>query len=298
MRVFLTGATGFIGSALVQELTRAGHQVVGLARSEASAKQLVAAGANIHRGSLEDLESLRRGAETADGVIHAAFIHDFTQYAAAGETDRRAVEALGEVLVGSNRPLVITSGTTVVRMGKLATEEDAADPRSVSAVRLPSEEAVMSLASRGVRSSVVRLPPSVHGNGDKAFIPALIALAKEKGVSAYVGDGSNLWPAVHRLDAVRLFRLALEKAPAGSRLHGVAEEGIPVLDIAAVIGKHLGVPVVSKSKEEVADHFGWLSFVIAADNWASSALTRERLGWQPVQPGLLDDLEGGHYFGN
>ncbi len=298
MRVFVTGATGFIGSAVVQELLGAGHQVLGLARSDASAQDLTAAGAEVHRGSLGDLDSLRAGATASDGVIHLAFVHDFSQYEKAGEIDCRAVEVMGEALVGSGRPLVITSGTTVVAAKKPVTEEDAAEVSSASAVRLPSEEAALSLASRGVRSSLVRLPPSVHGDGDIAFVPALIGLARAEGVSAYVGDGANRWPAVHRRDAARLFRLALERAPAGSRLHGVAEEGILVRDIAEVIGERLSVPVVSKSLEEVGEHFGWLSFVIAADNPTSSTLTRERLGWQPTEPGLAEDLEQGYYFNN
>ena len=252
----------------------------------------------MHHGSLDDLSSLRAGAAASVGVIHLAFVHDFSQYEKAGEIDRRAVEVMGEALIGSNRPLVITSGTTVVAAKKPVTEEDAAEVDSASAVHLPSEEAALSLASRGVRSSLVRLPPSVHGDGDSAFVPALIAVARAEGVSAYAGDGANRWPAVHRLDAAHLFRLALERASAGTRFHGVAEEGIPVRDIATVIGERLGVPVVSLSPEEAGEHFGWLSFVIAADNPTSSALTRERLGWQPTKPGLTEDLEQGYYFNN
>jgi nucleoside-diphosphate-sugar epimerase len=296
MRVFVTGATGFIGSAIVQELIDAGHQVLGLARSDVAAASLSAVGAEAHRGSLDDFDSLRSGAAASDGVIHTAFLHDFSDYAGAGETDRRAVEALGAALAGSDRPLVITSGTTIVTAGKLATEEDPADPESVTSVRVPSEEAVLALATRGVRSSVVRLPPSVHGDGDRAFVPALIGIARDKGVSAYVGDGSNRWPAVHRLDAAHLFRLALESAPAGSRLHGVADEGVPFRDIASVIGTRLGVPVVSKSPEEAGEHFDWLGAFVQVDNPTSSALTQEQLGWRPTQPALIPDLDRASYF--
>ena len=296
MRVFVTGATGYIGAAVVQELLGAGHQVVGLARSDKSAQALAAAGAEAHRGSLDDLDSLRRGAAAADGVLHLAFVHDFDAYATAGETDRQAVEALGSALVGSGRPLVITSGITVLTPGRLATEDDALDPAAASAPRIPSEEAVQALAQQGVRAAVVRLPPSVHGAGDYAFVPTLINLAREKGVSAYLGDGQNRWPAVHRLDAARLFRLALEQGAAGGRYHGVADEGVPVRQLAELIGRHLHLPVESKPVAEAAAHFGWLGAFLQVDAPASSALTQQRLGWHPTQPGLLADLEQGHYF--
>ncbi len=225
MRVFVTGATGYIGAAVVHELHNAGHRVVGLARSDKSARALAAAGAEAHRGTLEDLDSLRRGAAAADGVLHLAFVHDFDAYATAGETDRRAVAALGEALVDSDRPLVITSGITVLTPGHLATEDAPADPTAASAPRIPSEEVIDSLAARGVRASAVRLPPSVHGHGDYAFVPTLINIARESGVSAYPGDGQNRWPAVHRLDAARLFRLALERGTPGARYHGGSRRG-------------------------------------------------------------------------
>jgi nucleoside-diphosphate-sugar epimerase len=296
MRVFVTGATGFIGTALVRELVGAGHTVVGLARSDASAQTLIDAGVEVHRGSLTDLESLRRGAEAADGVIHTAFVHDFSEYAKAGETDLHAVRAIGEALAGSGRPFVSTSGTALLTPGRVGTEEDAADPQSGGAPRVPSEEYVLSLAEHGVRSSVVRLSPSVHGDEDRGFVPMLIQTARESGVSAYVGEGLNRWSAVHRLDAVRLYRLALESGTAGARYHGVADEGIPVRRIAETIGRRLGVPVASRTPEEVAT-FGWLGAFITLDSPASSALTQERLGWRPTHPGLLEDLEGPAYFG-
>ena len=292
MRIFVTGATGFVGSAIVPELVGAGHQVLGLARSDMAAASLTAAGANVQRGSLDDLESLRNGAAAADAVIHAGFNHDFSNYAAAAETDRLAIEAIGGVLAGSDRPFVVTSGTALAAPGRIATEEDAAN----STFPRKSEEAAASAAARGVRTSVLRLPPSVHGDGDHGFIPLLIGIAREKGVSAYVGDGLNRWPAVHRLDAARLFRLVLEKGSGAPRYHAVADQGVPFREIAQVIGRRLNMPVVSKSQEEAVDHFGWFAHFAGLDCPASSQLTQERLGWRPTQPSLIPDIDRPSYF--
>ncbi|HKN00891.1 MAG TPA: SDR family oxidoreductase [Candidatus Binataceae bacterium] len=292
MRIFLTGATGFIGEAIVRELLTAGHQVIGLARSDAGAKSLIAAGARAHRGDLEDLESLRSGAAASDGVIHCAFNHDFSKYAANCEADRHAVEALGSALAGSDRPLVVTSGTAVaLTPGRLATEDDAPISSSAGMPRSASEEAAAALVSRGVRASVVRLP-QVHDRVKHGLVTYAITVAREKGVSAFVGDGLNRWPAVHLLDAARLYRLALEKGSAGARYHAVAEQGVSLRDIADAIGRRLNVPVVAKSPEEAAAHFGWLGFFVGFDAPASSALTQERLGWRLTQqPGLIADLD-------
>jgi nucleoside-diphosphate-sugar epimerase len=290
MRVFVTGATGFVGSAVVQELLGAGHQVLGLARTEAAAQALVAAGAEAHRGTLDELDSLRRGAEAADGVIHTAYNHDFFAYEAAGQTDRAAIAALGGVLAGSDRPLLVTGGLAGFNLGRPATEKDnpTASPRL-------SEATALELASQGIRAIVIRLSASVHDRGDRGFVPTLIDIARQKGVAAYVGEGLNRWPGVHRLDAARLYRLALEQGVAGARYHGVADEGVAMRDIAAVIGRHLNVPVISKSPEEAPEHFSWMARFVGLDLSASSTLTQQQLGWQPSHPGLLADLDQ-HYF--
>ena len=296
MRVFVTGATGWVGSAVVKDLMAAGHQVLGLARSDAGAQALAAVGSDVQRGALEDLDSLRRGAAASDGVIHTAFGHDFSRFQANMDIDLHAIEAIGDVLAGSNRPFVTTSGTLIIAMaapGRLGTEDDAPDP---AVPRVPSELATLALASRGVRSSVMRLAPSVHGDGDKGFVPRLIDIARETGVSAFVGDGTHRWPAVHRQDTARAFRLALEIGEAGSRYHAVADEGIAVREIAEVIGRQLNLPTVSKSAEEAASHFGFLAMFLGLDAPTSSTLTRQRLGWTPTHHGLIADLQGGRYF--
>jgi nucleoside-diphosphate-sugar epimerase len=294
MRVFVTGATGFIGSRLIRELIDAGNQVLGMARSDAGAESLRAAGAQVHRGDLEDLESLRSGAAAADAVIHTAFIHDFSKFQENCDIDRRAIEALGSELAGSDRPLVITSGTGMGNAvpGQPATEENFNSNHPNP--RISSELAGISVADRGVNVSVVRLP-QVHDTVKQGLITYAIQVSREKGVSAYVGDGLNRWPAAHVLDVARLYRLALEKQKAGSRYHAVAEEGVTVRDIAEVIGRGLKVPVVSMSIEEAGRHFGWLAAFVGWDIPASSAQTREKLGWNPTGPGLLTDLENMRY---
>ena len=295
MRVFVTGATGWIGSAVVSELIDADHQVLGLARSDEKAAALERAGADVLRGSLEDLETLGAGAAAADAVIHTAYIHDFSQMEMAAQTDLAAVQTLGGALEGSGRPLVVTTGVALVNPGGVATEENRADPEAVRHPRVRSELAATELAARGVRTSIVRPGASVHGNGDHGFVPVLIDVARTKGVSAYIGDGSNRWPAVHRFDAARVYRLALENAAADSVFHAVAED-VRTRDIAEVIGRHLDVPVESIAADQAADHFGWIGMFFGLDAPASSALTQQQLGWRPTHPGLIEDLEQGHYF--
>jgi nucleoside-diphosphate-sugar epimerase len=294
MRVFVTGASGWVGSAVVRDLLDAGHEVLGLVRSDAAAQALAATGAQVLRGDLQDLDSLRQGARQADGVIHTAFIHDFSKFAENCEIDRIAIQALGETLAGSERALVVSSGTGLLAPGGVATEDT--DRPAGSPVPRVSEETALAFAPQGVRAMAVRLPPTVHGEGDHGFVPILIDLARQKGAAAYVGEGSNTWPAVHRFDAAPVYRLALEKGVAGARYHAVAEEGVPFRDIAAVIGRRLGVPVVSKTPAEAAEHFGWFSHFAAIDNRASSAKTREALGWSPTGIGLIEDLDQEYYF--
>jgi nucleoside-diphosphate-sugar epimerase len=292
MRVFVTGASGWIGSAVVPELISAGHQVLGLARSGSSAAAIAATGAEVLRGDLDDPDTLRAGAAGSDGVIHLAFIHDSTQMEASVQADARAIEAMGAALEGSGKPLVIASGTPAAP-GRVATERDEIPSFGPAAGRSANALAALGMAARGVRSSVVRMPRSVHGEGDHhGLIARLIGIARDKGVSGYVGDGSSRWPAVHVLDAAHLVRLAVEQAPAGSVWHAVADEGVPVGDFAAVIGRHLDLPAASRPAED----FGFLRMVLAVDQPASSVLTRELLGWRPVQPGLIEDLDKGHYF--
>lgn len=305
MRIFVTGASGWIGTAVVCELLRAGHQVVGLARSDASAAALDSAGAEVVSGTLDDLDGLRTAASASDGVVHLAFKHEEAfagDFGSALDADRRAIDAFGEALAGSGRPFVIASGTLGLAPGRVATERDGHDA-DLSAIpagsphgRLANAQATLALADRGVRASVVRLPPTNHGDGDNGFVPMLIEIARERGVAGYVGDGSSRWPAVHRLDSARLFRLALESAPAGSTLHAVADEGVPMRAIAEVFARHLGLPLTSIAPDDAAAHFGWMASIVAADSPASSVLTRALTSWSPTQPGLIEDLDAGHYF--
>ncbi len=291
MRVFVTGATGFVGSEIVRELLRTGHQVLGLARSNAAAQALIAAGAEVHRGDLEDVASLRSGAASAEAVIHTAFIHDFARFKEVCDVERRAIEALGAALAGSQRPLLITSGTALVAPGRIATETDVSIFTPEDFPRVATEQAALLLSEQGLRVSLVRLSPSVHGEGDHGFVPTLIQIARDKGVSAYVGGGANQWTAVHVLDAAHLYRLALEHGSAGAKYHAVGEQGIAFRDIAEIIGRRLNVPVFAKSPEEAAEHIGWFAQFAQLHCPASSKLTQERLGWTATQPRLLAELE-------
>ncbi len=293
MRVFVTGASGWIGSAVVPELIAAGHHVVGLARSDASADALAAAGAEVQGGSLEDLDALREGASKSDGVIHLAFIHDFSQYENANATDRRAITTMGDALRATQRPLVIASGVATTATGRPATEND---PPAPDFPRSEAADLTLALGASGVRPAVVRLPPTTHGRGDNGFIAMLVATAREKGVSGYVGDGANEWPAVHRSDAARVFRLALERTSEPAVYHAVGEQGVPTHTIAEVIGRHLAVPVASIAPEDAIAHFGWLGTIWALNAPTANELTRARLGWEPSGPTLLEDLEAGSYF--
>jgi nucleoside-diphosphate-sugar epimerase len=296
MRVFVTGASGFVGSAVVRELIGAGHQVLGLVRSDNSAKALEAIGGAAHHGDLNDLESIRTGAAACDAVVHTAFDHDFSKFQANCETDRRVIEALGSAVAGSQRRLVVTSAIGILPKGQRTTEEAMPETGAAANPRAATEEAADLAASKGAHVSIVRLASSVHGEGDHAFVPFLIEIARRTGVSAYLDDGQNRWPAVHRHDAAALYRLALERGAPGARYHAVAEEGIPFKEIATAIGRGLNLPVVSKPAAEAEAHFGWIGHFVAYDLEASSRLTQEQLGWRPVMPSLLSDLQGSTYF--
>jgi nucleoside-diphosphate-sugar epimerase len=302
MRVFVTGASGWIGSHVVPELIRAGHQVSGLARSDASAASLEVAGVEVHRGSLDELDVVRDAAAASDGVIHLAFDHGKAfsgDFQGAADADRRVIETMAQALAGTDRPLLIASGTLGVAPGRIATEHDEPDVAHLSgglSTRAETAKFTKSLAARGIRSVVVRLSPTVHGEGDYGFMARIVGIAREKGVSGYIGDGKNQWPAVHVVDAAHLFRLALESAPAGSVLHAVADEGVPLREIAEVTGRRLNVPVTSISPEDAPAHFSWIAGFLGMNSPASSARTRALLKWQPTHPGLIEDLERGHYF--
>jgi nucleoside-diphosphate-sugar epimerase len=293
MRIFVTGASGWIGSAVVPELLASGHEVAGLARSDTAAGTVAALGAEVHRGSLDDVESLRSGAAKADGVVHLGYHHDFSQMREAAQIDRSAIEAFGDVLSGTGAPLVVASGALGLSPGRVATERDTPDPAVHP--RVANAQTALSLAGRGVRSSTVRFAPTVHGPGDPGFVATLVDLARRTGVAAYVDDGANRWPAVHRLDAAALVRLAVDSAPAGSVLHAVDEQGIPTREIAAAIGRSIDVPTQSIPAADAAEHFGWIGAFFALDAAVSSTLTRELLGWTPTHPGLLADLDAGRY---
>ena len=295
MRVFITGASGWIGSAVTAELLTAGHDVVGLARSPRSADVIAAAGAAVHRGSLDDLESLRKGAVDADAVIHLGFNHDFSDMAGAWRTERAVVETFLDVLEGSDRPFLLASGVAGLTPGRVATENDASTQRGPDSMRGGAENLARDHADRGVRSVGLRFAPTVHGEGDHGFVATIARIARTTGVSGYVGDGSARWPAVHRLDAAHLVRLALEGAPAGSVVHAVAEEGVPTRDIAEALRRGLGVPAASIDPADVTEHFGWIGRFFSMDAPTSSTLTRELLGWEPTHPGLLDDIAAGYY---
>ncbi|GGA97628.1 3-beta hydroxysteroid dehydrogenase [Brucella endophytica] len=295
MRVFVTGATGFVGSAVVNELLAHGHQVAGLVRSDAGAETLAKTGADVVRGTIEDIYLLRAEAAKADGVIHTAFNHDFSKFAENCEVDRRAIEALGSALEGSDHPLLTTSGMAHLAPGRIATEADTPPAPSAHFPRA-SEAATAAVAARGVKAAVVRLAPSVHGEGDHGFVPILIGIAREKGRSAYIGEGTNRWPGVHRLDAARLYRLALEHGAVGGPFHAAAEEGVSFKEIATIIGRRLDLPVVSLAPEEAAEHFDWFRMFAPMDAPASSARTRATLGWEPRRPGLVEDIEKAGYF--
>jgi nucleoside-diphosphate-sugar epimerase len=294
MRVFVTGATGWVGSAVIEELQTAGHSVLGLARSDAAAANLAAAGVAVQRGSLEDLDSLRAGAAASDAVIHTAFNHDFSRFAENGAAERVAIEAMGDTLAGTGKTLIVTSGVGLIAPGRLITEDDGRD-NTVPFPRDP-ETVAAAVAARGVHVSVIRLAPSVHGKGDHGFVPIVIGMAREHGVSAYAGEGNNRWPGVHRRDAARLYRLALERGAEHAVYHAVADEGFPFREIATIIGRQLNVPVVSLSGDEIGAHFGWFAHFAQIDAPSSSAKTRQSLAWQPTEPTLLADLDSAAYF--